>query len=118
MYSHVVCLYEGILTVCDIERAVLEKILPQRPVEYIVATSAARGYGARFGDVFHASRLITFVEKTMRGRGLREQRRRKGTNFLLLQLSHFDHHFELSPIASKRISSVVEYALRIQSCLW
>jgi 3-oxoacyl-[acyl-carrier protein] reductase len=63
------------LTVEDVERAIVDDVLPHRPRERIIATSWWRAHGARFSDIFSSSLMLNTVEELMLRRGLEFQAR-------------------------------------------
>lgn len=70
--------YSGdILTLHDVEKVIIERVLPNREREVLIPTSVTRGKGARLADVFSGSLLLNFVEETMRQKGVRAQKHRK-----------------------------------------
>lgn len=71
--------YSGaMLSVEDVERAVMDRVLLHRPTEAWIPASTVRGFGARFADMLHASRFINWSEALMRRQGEKEQAARLG----------------------------------------
>eukprot|EP00756_Hemistasia_phaeocysticola_P050763 Hpha_TRINITY_DN2594_c0_g1::TRINITY_DN2594_c0_g1_i1::g.1299::m.1299 len=67
-----------ILTVLDLERCMLEYILPDRPVEVWLSprseVTALGGLGGVLANVIHSSRAVLFAERKMLEAGLAKQR--------------------------------------------
>lgn len=63
-----------ILTVHDVERAIVDDVLPNRPRERIIGTSWGRVKGARMSDIFSSSWMLNTAEEYMLQQGLKFQK--------------------------------------------
>uniref|UniRef100_A0A7S3PJN8 NAD(P)-binding protein n=1 Tax=Aplanochytrium stocchinoi TaxID=215587 RepID=A0A7S3PJN8_9STRA len=62
-----------LLDVTDVEWAIVNKVLPERPREYIIGTSWVRVKGARMSDMFSSSWILNTAEEYMLQQGLKYQ---------------------------------------------
>ena len=73
-YEESAMAYSGkILTLVDVERTLVNRVLPSREREVLIPTSLVRGIGARLADVFSGSLLLNYVELIMRQKGIQTQ---------------------------------------------
>ncbi len=64
----------GALTVQDIERKLMDVVLPYRTREVIIVTEPFRGIALLLGDMFSASRAVNFIEGLLKFKGMKAQK--------------------------------------------
>mmetsp|Transcript_11797 Transcript_11797/g.15316 ORF Transcript_11797/g.15316 Transcript_11797/m.15316 type:complete len:351 (+) Transcript_11797:1-1053(+) len=67
-----------LLEVTDVEWALVNQVLPNRPREYIIGTSWGRVKGARMSDIFSSSWMLNTAEDYMLRKGLNYQKKYLG----------------------------------------